>query len=237
MLQRHSKWTHDILLLMALPCDYLQFDLYTTTWFRYRYDEEINRYIEATVESAAFRGVKLEQGTSLWRAQLGCRVCMELTGKKQIWKDDTNGCGYPSNCRPFTVERMKPEPERAKEGRVNPKGIPCLYLATHKDTAMSEVRPWHEARISLARFELTQDVVLVDCTQTLPSDRSDREGWDWYWIGEAFSQPVSPSDDVSDYAPTQILAEAFRQRRYDGILYDSALNTDGKNVALFHRKR
>src|ERR1039458_6332974 len=36
---------------------------------------------------------------------------------------------------------MKPKPEKAKEGRVNPKGIPCLHLATHEDTAMSEVRP------------------------------------------------------------------------------------------------
>lgn len=36
-----------------------------------------------------------------------------------------------------------------------------------------------------------------------------------------------------DYAPTQNLAEAFRQRRYDGIFYNSELNKDGKNVALF----
>src|ERR1022692_4380812 len=36
------------------------------------------------------------------------------------------------------------------------------------------------------------------------------------------------------YAPTQILAEAFRQRWYDGIIYDSGLNKDGKNVALFN---
>ena len=33
---------------------------------------------------------------------------------------------------------------------------------------------------------------------------------------------------------TQILAEAFRQRWYDGIIYNSELNTDGKNVALFN---
>ena len=170
---------------------------------------------------------------SLWRAQRGCRVCIELPGKQQSWKDDTDSCGYPLDCRPFSVERMKPEPEKAKEGRINPKGIPCLYLATHQDTAMSEVRPWHEARISLARFELTQAVVLVDCSQEFPNDPTNEEARNWYWIGEAFSRPVTSSDDVSDYAPTQILAEAFRQRWYDGIIYNSGLNNDGKNVALF----
>jgi RES domain-containing protein len=128
---------------------------------------------------------------------------------------------------------MKPEPKKAKEGRVNPKGIPCLYLATHQDTAMSEVRPWYEARISLARFELTQAVVLVDCSQECPNDFTNKEAWNWYSIGEAFSCPVSSSDDLSDYAPTQILAEAFRQRWYNGIIYNSGLSKDGKNVALF----
>jgi RES domain-containing protein len=129
---------------------------------------------------------------------------------------------------------MKPEPVKAKEGRVNPKGIPCLYLATHEDTAMSEVRPWHDARISLARFELTQAVELVDCSQDLPDDPTNEEARKWHWIGAAFSRPVTSSDDVSDYAPTQILAEAFRQRWYDGIIYNSGLDNDGKNVALFN---
>jgi RES domain-containing protein len=227
-------WTHDILLAMALPCDYFVFDLYTRTHFRYRYDEEINHFIETVVESAASRTVTWGQGTSLWRAQRGCKVCVELHGRKELWKEDTDGCGHPFECRPFSVERMKPEPEKAKEGRVNPKGIPCIYLATHKDTAMSEVRPWHEARISLARFELTQAVVLVDCSQDCPDEPTNKEAWNWYFVGEAFSRPVSSADDVSDYAPTQILAEAFRQCWYDGIIYNSGLNTDGKNVALFN---
>jgi RES domain-containing protein len=129
---------------------------------------------------------------------------------------------------------MKPESERAREGRINPKGIPCLYLATHEDTAMSEVRPWHEARISVGRFELTQDVVLVDCSQEWPTDTTNQEAVNWHYIGEAFSRPITSTDDVCDYAPTQILAEAFRQRGYDGIIYNSGLNNDGKNVALFN---
>lgn len=36
---------------------------------------------------------------------------------------------------------MKPLSNSASEGRANPKGIPYLYVATDKETAMSEVRP------------------------------------------------------------------------------------------------
>jgi hypothetical protein len=50
---------------MDLPCDYLWFDLYTKTHFRYRYNEEVNHFIEAVVESAASRTVKWGQGTPL----------------------------------------------------------------------------------------------------------------------------------------------------------------------------
>jgi RES domain-containing protein len=219
---------------MALPCDFLWFDLYTRTQFRYRYDQDVNDYIEDAVRCAASRTVRWHAGTALWRAQRGCRVCIELSGQEPLWREDPDSYGHPYKCEPFRAERMKPEPERAKEGRINPKGIPCLYLATHEDTAMSEIRPWHKARISLARFELTQDVVLVDCSQEFPSDTNDKEAVNWFYIGEAFSRPVNATDDVSDYAPTQILAEAFRQHQFDGIIYNSALNKDGNNVGLFN---
>ena len=51
-------------------------------------------------------------------------------------------------------------------------------------------------------------------------------------INEAFSEPMSRADDVADYAPTQFLAEAFRNEGYDGIVYESRMG-NGKNVALF----
>ena len=55
----------------------------------------------------------------------------------------------------------------------------------------------------------------------------------WSAINEAFSRPVTRSDDVAEYAPTQLLAEAFRTRLgRDGRLYGSNLGK-GKNIALF----
>ena len=48
---------------------------------------------------------------------------------------------------------MKPLGGRATDGRANPRGIPCLYLATTKETAMSEVRPWIGSYVSAGQFE------------------------------------------------------------------------------------
>jgi len=44
---------------------------------------------------------------------------------------------------------------------------------------------------------------------------------------------VTRDDPKLDYVPTQILAETFRRRGFDGILYRSLLDGSGLNVALF----
>jgi hypothetical protein len=54
----------------------------------------------------------------------------------------------------------------------------------------------------------------------------------WHDIDRAFSLPVSRSDDVANYVPTQIIAELFKQNGFDGICYGSSLGP-GKNVVLF----
>ena len=40
-------------------------------------------------------------------------------------------------------------------------------------------------------------------------------------------------DDTAEYVPTQILAELFRSKGYDGVAYKSAFGADGYNIALF----
>jgi hypothetical protein len=61
----------------------------------------------------------------------------------------------------------------------------------------------------------------------------ERERSVWTDIDLAFAEPVNRSDDVADYAPTQIIAELFKREQYDGIKYRSALSDTGHNVALF----
>ena len=57
---------------------------------------------------------------------------------------------------------MMPLPDRANEGRVNPKGIPCLYFSSDRDTAMTETRPWIGSLVSVAQFVMLRELTVVD---------------------------------------------------------------------------
>jgi RES domain len=140
---------------------------------------------------------------------------------------------------------MRPNAEFVVDGRVNPSGVPCLYLASAMETAMAEVRPWVGSYISLAQFKVMRDVVVVDCTkdnrmfpswllnqdqQEIPAEK--REQIAWGDIAHALSRPVTPDEPVTEYVPTQVLAEAFRAQGYDGLRYKSLLG-EGLDIALF----
>lgn len=135
---------------------------------------------------------------------------------------------------------MCPRTERATEGRANPKGIPCLYLASNRETALAEVRPWVGSYVSVGQFKIVRELKVVNCTTERkgftfyfkePSPKK-REEAVWSDIDKAFSKPVTPTDDVADYVPSQVLSELFKSKGFDGIGYRSSLG-DGYNIALF----
>lgn len=129
---------------------------------------------------------------------------------------------------PLSADRMVPKAEYVGDGRVNPRGIPCLYLVTAASAAISEMRPWVGSFVTLAQFKALRDCRLVDCTHTTPSlwlesadpdgasppDAATKEAGVWGDIGFAFSKPVTHDEPHLDYIPTQILAENFRVRRH-----------------------
>jgi len=152
------------------------------------------------------------------------------------------------------VELKLPTPDRAREGRANSTGIPALYVANTVETAVSEVRPWVDAEISVATCKIIRPLRTLDLSvghgkssfngavfkHTLggpdltPEDKVTAV---WIDIDNAFSMPVTASDDQADYAPTQILAELFQSAGYDAIAYKSHFgdneNTKGYNIAIF----
>jgi hypothetical protein len=171
----------------------------------------------------------LPAGFDLWRAQLG-----------SDWDPlEIDGQCVGDIPAPLEKGRMVPPSNQASEGRVNPKGIPCLYLATHRETALSEVRPWIGSLISVAHFQTVRDLTIANVTTderpkhlfgNVPKDEIDQVVL--YRIDEAFAEPVTLSANSADYAPTQIMAELFKTKGFDGVAYKSALG-DGHNVALF----
>jgi hypothetical protein len=135
---------------------------------------------------------------------------------------------------------MKPLRDRAREGRVNPKGIPCLYLSTDRETAVAEVRPSKGQFVSLGYFEVLKDCKLANFSvqvnrHIIYSDSPREDKIDGIVLGDvtnAFSRPVEIDDTTAEYAPTQVIAEYMRKAGYDGIYYRSELGP-AMNIALF----
>ena len=198
---------------------------------RYTPDAETERFFGALIGKSPNLQEKVPNGFPLWRAQIG-------HDWEPIVQDGEHLDDVPA---PFKAKRMMPPLHNAKDGRANPKGIRYhLYLATHRYTAMAEVRPWIGALVSVAQFQTTRELNLANVTNDnkrkriytgeIPDHAIDdivlRE------IDEAFSEPVSLSDDTADYAPTQIIAEIFKANGFDGVAYRSAPG-DGHNIVLF----
>ena len=216
---------------------YSEFSWFVMRKSRYILDAKNRSFLDMVVETGAKRRRPILKGSVLWRAQAG------HGWRTEIFKDEHgNEIASFEVEDPFPRERMAPLPDRANEGRVNPKGIPCLYFSTDMETAMTETRPWIGSFVSVAQFVMLKDLKVVDCSadpfQTSwwsvggEPEPAKREEFVWGSINRAFSEPVMRNDDVAEYAPTQVLAEAFRSAGYDGIMYGSKLG-DGKTVAVF----
>lgn len=142
---------------------------------------------------------------------------------------------------PLSRKRMKPLRDKATEGRINPKGIPCLYLATCQKIAVSEVRPWVGMLVTIGFFEIVREQKLItfidqsDLPPVYPFYRSSSENEEIAWssVSSAFTEPVHRSDDTADYVPTQVIAEFFKSKDFDGLAYRSIFGERGMNIALF----
>jgi hypothetical protein len=196
---------------------------------RYVHSQVATKFLEAVALSAETRAKIVKKGQQFYRAQVAHhdRLIEEI--------DDT----MPAPALP---ERMLPLADRATEGRVNPKGIPCLYMASTQEAAIAEARPWIGSLVSVAQLEILRDQRIVDCTNIGSTSGIYLFGepplaeWEdivWKDIAMAFREPVTRNDDLAEYAPTQILAELFRSHGFDGVAYRSAFGTDRYNIALF----
>ena len=210
---------------------YMKFSYSVKNKSRYVLDQEAQEFLKAIENTCASRLEVIPEGSLMWRAQAGHDY-------REYYQNDIHIDDFPV---PYSESRMKPLLNGASEGRANPKGIPCLYLASTKETAMSEIRPWLGSIISVARFSNERELRIIDFSNHFgkrasfyfqePSEAEKIEAV-WRDIDNAFSEPVTNSDLKSDYAPTQIIAELIKSLGYDGIAFKSSLS-DGYNLALF----
>jgi len=199
---------------------------------RYIRDSETDEFLMVLLQSGKNREeARLRKDSGFWRAQIGndWREILDEGGRCI----DREPCGLSPN-------RMKPLLHQAREGRANPIGIPYLYGANKKETAIAEVRPWLGQFISLAFFVVKRDMKLMNFVTEDPKQRfyltepepGEREIAVWADIDRAFAKPVTPDDETAEYVPTQVIAELFKSEGFDGIAYRSAFG-GGYNIALF----
>ncbi|MCK5604896.1 RES family NAD+ phosphorylase, partial [Candidatus Pacearchaeota archaeon] len=144
---------------------------------------------------------------------------------------------------PYKQDRMIPKVEKSKSGRANPEGIPCLYLSDELKTALSEVRPWINEKVSIAVFKVMRDLKIIDFSRLERShiyyfkepNNNIKEKEVWANVNRAFSMPINIEDQAKDYIPTQIICEYIKSKGIDGIKYKSML-AEGNNFALFNLK-
>lgn len=195
---------------------------------RYLLSERSRAFLAELTRSSEGRQSRLPAGHRLCRAQVA-----------HVEYDDPEIGPLP---RPAPPKRMVPLPYAASDGRANPRGIPCLYMADDRHTAIAEVRPWIGSLVSVAIMRTLRDQRLVDVRDDsgrtpiyLEGEPSaaEREASVWCHVARAFREPVLREDNRAAYAPTQVIAEAFRNHGYDGIAYGSTFDESGTNIVLF----
>src|ERR1700726_2106063 len=99
---------------------------------RYVYSAEVQQFLAVVIETSQKRKDSIDKGSILWRGQRGYTWRTENPGTEEAFE-------VPDAFEPA---RMVPKAEFVSDGRVNPRGIPCLYLASTQEAAVAEVRPW-----------------------------------------------------------------------------------------------
>ncbi len=209
------------------------------------------QFLAAVAKSSRSRRETLDTGTTLYRTQ----IAYDWTEWLEYDSENSESYVAGKNIVPCEEKRLRPLPDGAREGRVNPIGIPVFYGAIEEETAVAEVRPWIGSVLTVGRFELQRECHIVNCAdnflgdsvwppgfldsfnranghEVTPPSAKEIENYIWHNIDQAFSRPVQRDEDRADYAPTQILGELFRKEKFDGIVYRSSVG-EGHNIALF----
>jgi hypothetical protein len=131
-----------------------------------------------------------------------------------------------------------------QSNRMNPAGIPMLYLASSKTTALKETRS-AQAKVGLWRAARPIRILDLRHLPPVPSIFSDIARAPTLILSflhnfaEDIMQPVERDDKVHiEYLPSQVVTEFMRDYAFaagplDGIAYGSTVHERGWNVALF----
>ena len=152
----------------------------------------------------------------------------------------------------------------ATAGRMNAAGIAVFYGATSPEVALHEVRPPVGSKVLIGRFEVVQNLKLLnlDALEHVAGEHGSIFDPSHIYqlkktkflrsLCKRISRIVMPNDEPREYVPTQAVADFLANMEIpslDGVIYPSAQtgplpprgifgrmpNTAGSNVVLFHK--
>ena len=147
--------------------------------------------------------------------------------------------------QPYPLDQMgKPPAVLTGNGRANPVGIPCLYVASDTNTAIAEIRPHKGEMVCAAEFEVAGKIELADLryprktiSPFLLSEEQIKllRRYMGYLcrLSEELTMPVLPKSAHLEYLPSQYLCEFIKHCKFDGLIYRSAMGP-GVNYAIFN---
>jgi hypothetical protein len=155
---------------------------------------------------------------------------------------------YNDNQAEFEVGDMGcPERSKATAGRANPQGIPFLYLSKHIETTLYEIRGTFLDEVSVGTFKIKDktEIILVDFTESASAFLNNDNIIEYAksmllkrFISADLSKPIRRYDSELEYIPTQFICEYIRYiTGADGILFNSSLHYEGKNIVLFIQEK
>lgn len=172
-----------------------------------------------------------------WRA----RKANSYDEQKKIALDPAKGLGPP------------PHASRTA-GRMNPSGILTFYGAFDLKTCVAEIRPAVGETVVAAKFALQRPIFVLDTTKFDGRPKAINMFTKtfairmrlWNFMAnfmDEISKPSLQSNEHLEYIPTQVVSEYLtRLHRFkvgeknvsvDAIIYRSAQNGAGKNIAIF----
>ena len=130
----------------------------------------------------------------------------------------------------FKKERCGIPPEQYRRaGRLNTKKDGFLYLAMEENTAIKEMKPILGQEYSIAVGNCTRTLKLADLVNKKKFGKNPAF---LYFLSSKISEPNIEIDEEF-YRITQLLAHKLRDNGFDGILYDSSVSSNGRNVLIF----
>ena len=121
------------------------------------------------------------------------------------------------------------------DGRTNPSYIKYLYTAEDAYTALVEVRPFLNSKVSVAEIKVNDLLEVADFSYESIRNFEGFEQNLIYLIMRDFSTPSN--SEKKDYIPIQYIAEYIKTLGFDGIRFNSSLHGRGRNITIFNYKK